>query len=182
MDGKTELVVSPVVDLILPEGDVAHGEIIKVPPVGGFKTRHGDVGLRVELLCDPARDTVQLHAVELAAAHFLWQTAKEVSNAAGRFQDIAGLEAHAANRFIHSADHRGLVMGVQVEARAEAYSPGTERLVFVLIRPRRFAVVKSAGKAAPANVAERISCSSGAAYRPRPCGARYGWPRCWHGT
>ena len=156
MDGKTELVVSPVVDLILPKGDVAHGDVVKIPPVGGFKSRHGDVGLRVELLCDPARDAVQLHAVEFTVLHFLRQTAEKIADAASRFQDVAGLEAHAANRFIHSADHRGAgVVGVQGGGpRGGVFLRGQERLqLFVLIRPRGLAVVKSVGKAAPADVA-----------------------------
>ncbi|MPM03599.1 hypothetical protein SDC9_49866 [bioreactor metagenome] len=64
VNGKAELVVSPVIDLILPEGDVAHGDIVKVPPVGGFKACYGNVGIRVKLFCDFSGDAVQLHAVE----------------------------------------------------------------------------------------------------------------------
>ena len=52
MDGKTELVKSPVAYLILSEGHVADGEIEEVLSVGGFKARNGDVGFGIELLCD----------------------------------------------------------------------------------------------------------------------------------
>ena len=69
MNGKTELVVSPVVYLILSEGNIADGKIVEVVPVDGLKARHGDVGLGVKLLCDSACDAVQLHAVELTSRH-----------------------------------------------------------------------------------------------------------------
>ena len=65
VDGKTELVVSPVVDLILSEGDVADSHVIEVAPIRGLKACNGDVGVGIELLGDSAGHAVQLHAVEL---------------------------------------------------------------------------------------------------------------------
>ena len=43
VNGKTELVVSPVVDLIIAEWNVAYGKIIEIPPIRGLKARHRDV-------------------------------------------------------------------------------------------------------------------------------------------
>ena len=73
MDGKAQLVVGFVVDLIIPEGYVAHGQVEEVAPVGGFKPRHGDVRFRVELPGDAAGEAVQLHAIQAAARHALRQ-------------------------------------------------------------------------------------------------------------
>ncbi|MPM86325.1 hypothetical protein SDC9_133414 [bioreactor metagenome] len=114
VDRKTELVVGPVGNLVAAERHVAHSEIKKVAPVGGFKARHGDVGVRVELLGDPARDAVQLHAVEPRRRHAFRQQAEKVSDAAGRFQNVAGLKAHVADSLIDGPDYCWAgVMGVQ---------------------------------------------------------------------
>ena len=45
MDGKTELVVSSVVYLILSERHVADGKIIEISPVRRFKSGNGDIRL-----------------------------------------------------------------------------------------------------------------------------------------
>ena len=71
VDGKTELVVSSVVYLILSERHIADGKVIEISPVRRFKSGNGDICLRIELLCNPAGDAVQFHAVELAALHLL---------------------------------------------------------------------------------------------------------------
>ena len=89
VDGKTELVKSPVADLILSKGHVAHGEVEKVLSVGGFKAGHGNIRLGIELLCDASRDGIQLHAVEPAAFHALRQHTEEVAHA------HAGLRCHS---------------------------------------------------------------------------------------
>ena len=81
VNGKTELVISPVIYLILSERDVAHGEIVKVFSVRCLKARDGNVRLGIKLLGNTSGDAVQLHAVELAALHLLRQQAKEVADA-----------------------------------------------------------------------------------------------------
>ena len=114
VDGKTELVKSPVADLILSKGYVAHGEVEEVLSVGGFKARHGNIRLGIELLCDSAGNTVQLHAVEPAAFHALRQHTEEVAHAHAGLQNIAGLEAHVLHRVVNGADNGGTgVVGVQ---------------------------------------------------------------------
>ena len=81
VNGKTELVISPVIYLILSERDVAHGEVVKVFSVRCFKARDGNVRLGIKLLGNTSGDAVQLHAVELAALHLLRQQAKAVADA-----------------------------------------------------------------------------------------------------
>ena len=104
---KTELVVSSVVYLILSEWHIADGKVIEIAPVGRFKSGDGDIGVRVKLLCNPAGDAVQFHAIELAALHLLRQTAEEVADAHRRLQNVAGPETHIADSFIDRLDNRG---------------------------------------------------------------------------
>ena len=114
VDGKTELVKSPVADLILSKGYVAHGEVVEVLSVGGFKAGHGNIRLWIELLCDASRDGIQLHAVEPAAFHALRQHTEEVAHAHAGLQNIAGLEAHVLHRVVNGADNGGTgVVGVE---------------------------------------------------------------------
>ena len=114
VNGKTELVVSPVVDLVLSKGHVADGKVEEIPPVGGFKACHGNVCLGIELLGDSAGDAVQLHTVQAASLHLLREKPEKVPDAHGRLQDVAGLEAHVSNGFIDCLDNRGAgVVSVQ---------------------------------------------------------------------
>ena len=114
VNGKTELVVSPVVDLVLSKGHVADGKVEEIPPVGGFKACHGNVRLGVKLLGNAPGDAVQLHTVQAASLHLLREKSEKVSDAHGRLQNVAGLEAHVSNGFIDCLDNRGTgVVGVQ---------------------------------------------------------------------
>ena len=114
VNGKTELVISPVIYLILSERDVAHGEVIEVFSVRCLKARDGNVRLGIKLLGNTSGDAVQLHAVELAALHLLRQQTKKVANAHRRLQNVTALEAHIADRFIDRLDDGGAgVVGVQ---------------------------------------------------------------------
>ena len=114
VNGKTELVVSPVIHLVLAEGDVSYGQVEKVAAVRGFKACHGNVGLGVELLCDSARYAVQLHPIEAAGAHFLREHPEEVAHAHRRLQNVAGPESHVSHGLIDGADHGGAgVVGVE---------------------------------------------------------------------
>ena len=63
------MIVGFVVDLVVAEGHIAHGEVVKIPLAGALKTCHCDIGFRVDLLSDTARDAVQFYAVQAAALH-----------------------------------------------------------------------------------------------------------------
>ena len=80
VNGKTELVVSPVVDLIVAKGHVADGEVEEVTPVRRFKARDGDVGLGIKLLRDAPGDAVQLHTVQAAGLHSFRQHSEEIAD------------------------------------------------------------------------------------------------------
>ena len=114
VNGKTELVKSPVADLILSKRYVAHGEVEEVFSVRCLKARHSNIRLWIELLCDAPRDGIQLHAVEPAAFHALRQHTEEVAHAHAGLQNIAGLETHILHRVVNGADNGGAgIVGVE---------------------------------------------------------------------
>ena len=155
VDGEAEPVVSPVIDLILAKGHVAHGEVKEILPVGRFKARHGNIRLGIEMLCDASRDGIQLHAVEPAAFHALRQHTEEVAHTHAWLQNVAGLEAHVLHRVVNGADNGGTgVVGVEgggagggVFLRGKC---GVQLCKFVF--PVILAFIKSVRKAAPADV------------------------------
>ena len=89
VDGKSQLVVRFVVDLILTERHIADCQIIEVPAVGGFKSSYRNVSLRIQLFGDTACDAVQLHTIQAAVLHGIRQHPKEVADTHTRFQDVA---------------------------------------------------------------------------------------------
>ena len=155
VNGKTELVISPVVDLILSKGHVADGKVEEIPSVGGFKACHGNVCLGIELLGDSAGDAVQLHAVEPAAFHALRQHTEEVAHAHAGLQNVAGLEAHVLHRVVNGADNGGAgVVGVEGRGAGGGVflrgKCGVQLCKFVF--PVILAFIKSIRKPAPADV------------------------------
>ena len=156
VNGKTELVISPVIYLILSERDVAHGEVIEVFSVRCLKACDGNVRLGVKLLGNTSGDAVQFHAVELAALHLLRQQAKEVTHAHRWLQNVAGLESHVPDSFINRLDNGGAgVVRVQrgctrggVFLRGKC-SVKLGKLVFPVI----LAFIKGICKTAPAHIA-----------------------------
>ena len=156
MDGKTELVKSPVADLILSKRHVAHGEVEEVLSVGGFKARHGNIRLGIELLCDASRDGIQLHAVEPAALHLLRQHTEEIAHAHAGLQNIACLEAHALHRVVNGADNGGTgVVGVQRgRSGGGVFLRGKCGVQLCkLVRPVWLILVEGIRKTAPAHIA-----------------------------
>ena len=156
VNGKTELVISPVIYLILSERDVAHGEVVKVFSVRCFKARDGNVRLGIKLLGNTSGDAVQLHAVELAALHLLRQQAKEVADAHRRLQNVTALEAHIADRFIDRLDDgRAGVVGVQRGRSGRSVFLRGECGVQLckLVRPVWLILVEGIRKTAPAHIA-----------------------------
>ena len=114
MNVEIQLVVGFVIDLILTKRHIADGKVKEVTPVSGLKAAYCDVRLGVELPCDAPGNRVQLHTVQTAVSHFLRQHPEEVAHTHRRFQNIAGLKAHAPHRFIDGLDNRRAgVVGVQ---------------------------------------------------------------------
>ena len=156
VDVEAQLVVGFVVHLVLAERDVTDGKVIEVPPVGGLKARHGDVSLGVELLGNPPADGIQLHAVQPAPGHALRQHPEEITHAAGRFQNVAGAEAHLLHGLIDGADDGGAgIVGVEGGGpRRSVFLWGQQFFQFrILGIPRGFVRVKGIRHAAPAHIA-----------------------------
>ena len=155
VNGKTELVVSPVVDLVIAEGHVADGQVEEVPPIRRLKARDGDVGFGVKLPRDTPCDAVQLHTVQAAVLHGLRQQAEEIPHAHGGFQDVAAGKAHLRDSIVHGPDDHGAGI-VRVERR------GARRFVFlrrqrsgeftVFPGPRGLLRVKGIRQTAPAHI------------------------------
>ena len=83
MDIEVQLVVGFVIDLVLTEGNIAHRHIVKIPPVGGFKSRHCDIRFGIKLFGNTSADGVQFRTVQPAVFHFLRQHPEEVAYTAG---------------------------------------------------------------------------------------------------
>ena len=152
---KTELVISPVIYLILSERHIADGKVEEVAPVCGFKTRYGDVGLGIKLLCNASGDAVQLHAVQAAVSHFLREKPEEVAHTHRWFQNVAGLEAHIANRFINRLDNGGAgIVSVQGGSSCRfIFLRGQQFFQFgVFVAPVFLCGVKGICKTAPAHI------------------------------
>ena len=153
---KTELVVSPVVDLIVAKGYIADGQIEEVLPVRRFKTCHGDMRLGIKLFGDSARDAVQFHTVQAAVLHRLRQHAEEVAHAHRRFKDVPRGEAHIGYGFVDGTDYRRTGV-VCVECRCAGCfililrKNRAQRLK--LVRPCCVVRVKGFRQAAPAHIA-----------------------------
>ena len=156
MDVEAQLVVGFVVHLILSERYVADGKVVKIPPVGGLEARHGDVGLGVELPGNAPGNAVQFHAVQTAPGHALRQHPEEIAHTAGRFQNVAGAEAHLFYRVVDGANHsRAGVVGVEGRgASSRVFLRGQQLLQLrILGGPRGFVRVKGIRHAAPAHIA-----------------------------
>ena len=83
-------VVSAVIDPYLPKRHIADDYIkMVVWEICFLKALNGNVRFLVELLCNPACERVDFHAVELAVLHTFGKQTKEIACTAGRLQDIA---------------------------------------------------------------------------------------------
>ena len=155
MDIEAQLVISWVIDLVLPKGDIAHGEVEEVSAICGFKACHGDIRFGVKLFGNPAGDGIQFHTVKAAVAHFLREHTEEVADAHGRLQNVAGLEAHISNRFIDGPDDRGAgVVGVEGGSAGGfifCWRKGGFQLL-ILRCPAGFAGIKGIRQTTPAHI------------------------------
>ena len=156
VDVEAQLVIGRVVDVVLPEGDIAHSQIVKVPLIGCFKAVHGDVRFLVELSGNAPGEAVQLHAVQLGPGQGFRQEAEEVANAHRRFQQGPRLEIHILHRLIHGLDNGGAgVVGVEDRtAGGIVFLLGQQLLQLgILLDPLGIIFIKRPGNAAPAHIA-----------------------------
>ena len=152
VDGESQPVIRLVVDLVAAKGHVAHGHVKEVLwVIDALVALNGNAGPLIELLGDASGEAVQLHAVQLAVGHGLRQTAEEIAHAAGRLQDVAGLEAHVGEGIIDGPDdNRGGVMGIEGgRPRRRILVLGQQGLELPVLA---VALVKAVRKPAPAHV------------------------------
>ena len=108
MDQKIVLVILLVRDFELTERHITDSRIKEaVRQFRLFKSLHRNRGLLIKLLGDTSGDAVQFHTVQLGLSHAVGEHTKEVTHAAGGFQNVALSEVHALQRLIHGTnDHR----------------------------------------------------------------------------
>ena len=100
------LIIAFVRHLELAKGNIAYRRIEEaIRKVGVFKALHGNAGVLVKLLSDPAGNAVQLYSIEFRARHRLRHEPHEVADAAGRFQHIAGPEVHILKCAVDRLDY-----------------------------------------------------------------------------
>ena len=78
-------VICSIVDRKIAEGNISHGGNESVVlKMGLFKTADLNCRLRVQLLCDPAGDAIQLYAGKMTILHTLRTKSQKCPDAAGR--------------------------------------------------------------------------------------------------
>ena len=108
MDGEIQPVIPLIRHTKLAERHIADGNIEKVIREGSFLIAlHCNTAFLIKLAGDAAREIVQLHAIQLAAAHAFRQHTEKIADTAGRLQNVALREAHLPQGGIDAADdHR----------------------------------------------------------------------------
>ena len=92
---------------IIAERYVAHNTVKKaVRELHRFKALHRNFVFLVQLLCNAARNAVQLHTVHPNLLHAVRHQTHEIAYTTGRFQHIAFGQSHIAQGFIHCLDDR----------------------------------------------------------------------------
>ena len=152
MDGEIQPVIPLIRHTKLAERHIADGNIEKVIREGGFLIAlHCNTAFLVKLAGDAARQIVQLHAVELAAAHAFRQHTEKIADTAGWLQNVALREAHLPQGGIDAADnHRRCV-----ERRQRRFAGGGVfgiRQQFFQFSVTRIFLVKEVRQTAPAHI------------------------------
>ena len=152
MDGEIQPVIAFVRCMKLTEGDIADGNIKKVIRESGFLIAlHRNTAFLIKLAGDAPGEIIQLHAVELAAAHAFRQHTEEIADTAGWLQNVALREAHLPQGGIDAADdHRR-----RVERRERGFTGGGVfgiRQQFFQFSVTRIFFVKEIGQSAPAHI------------------------------
>ena len=80
MNGKTELIKSPVIYTIVSKRHIADRKVKEIFAVGSFKSCYGYICLWVELLRNSTAYAIQLHTIEATALHGIWQQTEKISD------------------------------------------------------------------------------------------------------
>ena len=165
MDREIQPVIAFICYMKLAEGDIANGNIKKVIREGSLLIAlHRNTAFLIKLAGDAAREIVQLHAVQLAAAHAFRQHTEEITDATGRFQNVALLETHLPQCGVDTADdHRRRVERCERGFTGSGILGVGEQVFQLSIS--RVLFLKKAGKAAPTDILRQhrlFFCGGGA--------------------
>ena len=155
MNGKAELVIRLVADLVGSERHISHREVIEVPAVRRLESCHSYIGIWIELLRDPAGYRVELHAIEPALPHLLRQHAEEIADAHRRLKDVAARKSHPADGIVDGTDHgRARIVGVQGRRPRHLIFPLRENILKtgIFLRPSGIVRVKCLREASPSHI------------------------------
>ena len=92
---------------VIAEGYVAHNTVKEtVRELHCFKALHRNLVFLVQLLCNAARNAVQLHTIHPNLLHAVRHQTHEIADTTGRFKYVAFGQSHIAQGFIHCLDDR----------------------------------------------------------------------------
>ena len=141
---------------VIAERYVAHNTVKKaVRELHRFKALHCNLVFLVQLLCNAARNAVQLHTVHPNLFHAVRHQPHEIAYTTGRFQHIAFGQSHIAQGFIHCLDdRRRSVKCIQGTGAGFLILICREQgLQFgILFRPFRVVYIERLRNAAPAHI------------------------------
>ena len=156
VDEKIVAVIPLVRYFVIAERYVAHNTVKKaVRKLHCFKALHRNLVFLVQLLCNAARNAVQLHTVHPNLLHAVRHQTHEIADTTGWFQHVAFGQSHIAQGFIHRLDdRRRSVKRIQ--------GTGTGFLILIcreqglqfgiLFRPFRVVFIERLRNAAPAHI------------------------------
>ena len=155
VDRKTKFVIGLIADTVVAKWHIAHGQIIEVAPVGGFKACHLDFCLRIQFLRNAPGDGIKFHAIQPASHHGIRQHTEEVTDTHRRFQNIAFLKSHTIQCFIDCTNH-----GRTGVMRIQSRSPGCGIFFFrksclqflIFACPSSFLCIKGICQSTPADI------------------------------
>ena len=107
VDEEIVAVIPLIRHLIIAERHIAHNTIKEaVRELHCFKALHRNLVFLVQLLCNAARNAVQLHAVHPNLLHAVRHQTHKIADTTGRLQNIAFGQSHIIQCFVHRLDDR----------------------------------------------------------------------------
>ena len=107
VDEEIVAVIPLIRHFVIAERYVAHNTVKEaVRELHRFKALHRNFVFLVQLLCNAARNAVQLHTVHPNLLHAVRHQTHEIAYTTGRFQYVAFGQSHIAQGFIHCLDDR----------------------------------------------------------------------------
>ena len=155
VDRKSEFIIGLIADTIVAKRHIAHGQIIEVAAVGGFKACHLDFCLRIQFLRNAPGDGIQFHTIQSASQHGIRQHTEEVADTHRRFQNVAFLKSHTVQCLIDCTDH-GRTGVMRIQSRSSGCGIFFFRKscfqLLIFACPGSFLCIKGICQSAPADI------------------------------